>query len=146
MDPAVIRHMDIATNDGQDSLKLLQKALQSAEIEKNEDNGNVQYSNKSLDSKVLPLLKCLGLAKLGYTAWKISTRIPIKNKTGPEYIIPVLCIPGTEPKLVPRDRLHPDSHIYHDKGMDIRPGSYVYHDGPVDLLPGLTCLFVGNPS
>jgi hypothetical protein len=57
--------MDITTNEAQNSLKLLQKALQSAEIEKIEDNGNVQYSNKSLDNKVSLLLKCLDLTVCG---------------------------------------------------------------------------------
>ncbi|QKX63325.1 uncharacterized protein TRUGW13939_10495 [Talaromyces rugulosus] len=146
MDSAAIRNLDITSNESRNSLKLLQDALQSAEIKHTEDNGNVHYLDKSLDNKVLSLLKCLELTGLGYTAWKVVTRLPIRNKIGPEYIIPILSIPGTEPKLVPRDRLHPETHIYHDKAVDIHLGSYLYHDGPVDLLPGLTCLFVGIPS
>jgi hypothetical protein len=111
-------------------LEQLQNTINSAKVEKTEDNGNIQYSNESLDNLVFPLLRSLKLQHLGYTAWKIVTTLRIRNKLGPEYIIPILTVQETEPRLSSGDKL--------------TPGSYVYHDGEVYLYPGLTCLFVGQ--
>ncbi|ODH48318.1 hypothetical protein GX48_05519, partial [Paracoccidioides brasiliensis] len=118
-----------------------------AVVEMTETNGNVKYANESLNDYVVPLLKELKLGvsenlskphtnrmprfkHFGYTAWRISTRIPIANKTGPEYIIPMNKISG-DPCLLP--------------GGSLDPGTYIYHDGTGELLPTLVCLFVGRP-
>ncbi|KAL3469049.1 hypothetical protein BJX99DRAFT_88820 [Aspergillus californicus] len=130
MTSAVVRVANIESEDGRKSLEQLQNTIGSADVVNAESNGNKQYSNKSLDNLILPLLRSLELQHLGYTAWKIVTTLRIRNKLGPEYIIPILTIPETEPRLSSGDKLC--------------PGSYVYHEGEVDLYPGLTCLFVGK--
>ncbi|EEQ30028.1 uncharacterized protein MCYG_02847 [Microsporum canis CBS 113480] len=115
---------------GRGLLKILQQAFLDGVIVAGpmEDNSNVKYSNKSLNGYVAPLLKHLGMGDLGYTAWKIRTRITVNNKTGPEYIIPIIIsetacfVPGGSPT----------------KGM------YIFHEEPVDIIPTLLCLFVGK--
>lgn len=58
---AFVRQMTIDSEAGQTSLSLVQEAIQNAEIEETEDNGNVNYKNRSLDESVGPLLKSLKL-------------------------------------------------------------------------------------
>ncbi|QSS75490.1 hypothetical protein I7I50_04638 [Histoplasma capsulatum G186AR] len=120
------------SEEGNEKLKKLQDAILTgkAVVEMTESNGNVKYANESLNDYVVPLLKELKLGHFGYTAWRISTRIPIANKTGPEYIIPINKISG-DPCLLP--------------GGSLDPGTYIYHDGTGELLPTLVYLFVGRP-
>lgn len=59
MAPTTVRKMDI-DSEGQKSLESLQREIKHAVIKKTE-NGNVQYSNRSLDATVAPLLKSLHL-------------------------------------------------------------------------------------
>ncbi|KAL2374421.1 hypothetical protein RJ035_004482 [Blastomyces gilchristii] len=137
------------SEEGNEKLKKLQDAILTgkAVVEMTESNGNVKYANESLNDYVVPLLEALKLSvsenlskpdisltprfkHFGYTAWRISTRIPIANKTGPEYIIPINKISG-DPCLLP--------------GGSLDPGTYIYHDGTGELLPTLVCLFVGRP-
>ncbi|EGE08393.1 hypothetical protein TEQG_07500 [Trichophyton equinum CBS 127.97] len=120
--------------EGRRLLEKIQKAFSDGKVAAKpteEDSGNVKYTNASLDAYVLPLLQYLDLNDLGYTAWKISNRITIKNATGPEYIIPITDISNTA-------RLFP--------GHKLQSGLYVYHTETVDLLPSLVCLFVTKPG
>jgi hypothetical protein len=59
--PSVVRVINIESQDGQKSLEQLQNTISSAKIEKTEGNGNIQYSNESLDNLVFPLLRSLKL-------------------------------------------------------------------------------------
>ncbi|KAI1954752.1 hypothetical protein LOZ58_006896 [Ophidiomyces ophidiicola] len=115
--------------------KLLLKTLQdtfskgNAARELTDSNGNVKYTNHSLDVYAVPLLKHLNLSHLGYTAWRILAPITISNATGPEYIIPITDI-SDKAHLVPGGKLQADK--------------YVYHTGTVELHPSLVCIFVAK--
>jgi hypothetical protein len=61
MPSPVVRVSNIESQDGQKSLEQLQNTINSAKVEKTEDNGNIQYSNESLDNLVFPLLRSLKL-------------------------------------------------------------------------------------
>ena len=94
----------------------------------------LEYECKLKDSKLARISKSRPLTvmqHLGYTGWKITARITIQNKTGPESIIPVVKISDTA-SLVPGGRLE--------------PGTYIYHTATVHLIPALVCLFVGEPG
>ncbi|RDH26740.1 hypothetical protein BDQ94DRAFT_131111 [Aspergillus welwitschiae] len=143
MAPTTVRKMDI-DSEGQKSLESLQRDIKHAVIKKTE-NGNVQYSNRSLDATVAPLLKSLHLDHLAYAAWKIVKTITIENETGPEYIIPVETVQGDPIISIPtKDENCPEGIFTPSESL--RPGSYVYHDGTVRLTAGLICLFVGKPQ
>jgi hypothetical protein len=59
MAPTTVKRLDI-DSEGQKSLEALRRAINQAAVKKTE-NGNVQYSNRSLDTTVAPLLKSLQL-------------------------------------------------------------------------------------
>ncbi|KAL4780269.1 hypothetical protein BJX76DRAFT_50155 [Aspergillus varians] len=143
MAPTIVRKMDI-DSEGQKSIDSLQQAIKLAAIKKTE-NGNVQYSNRSLDTTVAPLLKSLHLDHLGYAAWKIMKAITIENETGPEYIIPVETVQGDPIISIPTENEDCSETIF-TPSDNLRPGSYLYHDGTVRLSAGLICLFVGKPQ
>ncbi|EEQ29522.1 uncharacterized protein MCYG_02341 [Microsporum canis CBS 113480] len=91
----------------------------------------------TIDEEGRPLLEKIqqafldGKIDLGYTAWKISNRVTIRNATGPEYIIPITDI-SNNARLLP--------------GHKLQSGLYVYHTEVVDLIPSLVCLFVTKPG
>ncbi|KAM5442747.1 hypothetical protein MferCBS31731_002131 [Microsporum ferrugineum] len=118
--------------EGRLLLEKIQQAFSDGKIVAAEEFcGNVKYTNASLDAYVLPLLKYLDLNDLGYTAWKISNRVTIRNATGPEYIIPITDI-SNNARLLPSHKL--------------QSGLYVYHTEVVDIIPSLVCLFVTKPG
>lgn len=125
MTNAKITNAEIS-EEGKQSLRNLQEALLQAEYTEM-DNGDRKYSNKSLDKHMFPLLQSLGLQHLGYTAWRILNPTTIRNKTGPDYIIPIRIL-SSNPQIIP--------------GGPLEPGMYICHDGKIDLLPELECVFV----
>jgi hypothetical protein len=121
-----VHQMYIDSKDGQAALKQVQDAMEGAEVDKIDENGNLVYLNKPLDDLVRPLLTSLKLEHYGYKAWKIESPVSFNNSLGPEYIIPLLKSSGTNENL--------------------QLGSYIYHEGPISVSPGLTCLVVGPPQ
>ncbi|KAL4961397.1 uncharacterized protein BDV14DRAFT_126130 [Aspergillus stella-maris] len=145
MAPTTVRKMDI-NSDGQKSLESLQQAIKHALIKKTVD-GNIQYSNRALDTTVAPLLKSLNLDHLGYAAWKIVKAITIENETGPEYIIPIETVQGDPMISIPIENENENfAETIFVPGEHLYPGSYIYHDGTVRLSAELICLFVGKPQ
>jgi hypothetical protein len=56
-----IHQRDIDSEDGQAAFKQVQDAMEGAEVDKIEENGNILYKNKPLDDLVRPLLTSLKL-------------------------------------------------------------------------------------
>jgi hypothetical protein len=56
-----VHQMYIDSKDGQAALKQVQDAMEGAEVDKIDENGNLVYLNKPLDDLVRPLLTSLKL-------------------------------------------------------------------------------------
>ena len=130
---------------GKKLLEEVEKELSHIKLCDRDTLGNRKYEkNEMLDNTVMPLLANLGLdvcddataypsatyyeQHLGYTAWHISNSIPIRNTTGPAYLIPIR-ISGS-PCLNP--------------GGPLQPGWYTCYTVETQLDPELDCIFVGT--
>ena len=128
-------------------LKEIEEELPRTKLRDQDTYGNQEYERTAtLERKVMLLLAHLKLSvcdnaaacpsttydqqHLGYTVWQISKSIPIRNTTGPGYIIPIR-VSGS-PCLNP--------------GGPQQPGSYTYYSVPTRLTPELECIFLAKPN